>query len=303
MRHLRRRLAAQGGLVGAALLVMLLVGAFAVPSASAHGRSNGPALHIVVVQAHDKGMNGPFWFTMPTKIPTGWVEFVFENKGTQPHQAQFFLLKGKATESQLVHALEVDPTTKAALALASAAGGANVTVPGGRQDVIQWVKPGHYVVLCFVMGHFARGMHMSFWASGNVKGNRDTDDSLVHGQPRTNGVATLASFHIGVPSAMRDDDFVFIKVENLSREDTHEMALMRVPKGTSTKEAINALTAQTPPAGFRPIGGMGALPPGGTGWMEIRLAPGTYAAYCAVPDEETGMPHFLMGMITVFTVH
>ena len=34
----------------------------------------------------------------------------------------------------------------------------------------------------------------------------------------------------------------------------------------------------------------------------LDLAPGTYIAVCFVPDEETGVPHALMGMVQVFTV-
>jgi hypothetical protein len=36
--------------------------------------------------------------------------------------------------------------------------------------------------------------------------------------------------------------------------------------------------------------------------LALDLAPGTYIALCFVPDEETGVPHALMGMVQVFTV-
>jgi len=36
--------------------------------------------------------------------------------------------------------------------------------------------------------------------------------------------------------------------------------------------------------------------------LALDLAPGTYIALCFVPEEETGAPHALMGMVQVFTV-
>ncbi len=36
--------------------------------------------------------------------------------------------------------------------------------------------------------------------------------------------------------------------------------------------------------------------------LALDLARGTYIALCFVPEEETGAPHALMGMVQVFTV-
>jgi hypothetical protein len=41
---------------------------------------------------------------------------------------------------------------------------------------------------------------------------------------------------------------------------------------------------------------------GATTWYEFDLDPGTYAVICYIIDPETQMPHFMNGMITVFTV-
>jgi hypothetical protein len=44
------------------------------------------------------------------------------------------------------------------------------------------------------------------------------------------------------------------------------------------------------------------LSPGRQIWVELDLAPGDYAAFCSLPDPESGMPHALLGEIAVFTV-
>lgn len=42
--------------------------------------------------------------------------------------------------------------------------------------------------------------------------------------------------------------------------------------------------------------------PGREIWVELDLAPGSYAAFCALPDPATGQPHALLGEVDVFTV-
>jgi hypothetical protein len=94
-------------------------------------------------------------------------------------------------------------------------------------------------------------------------------------------------------------------------EQPHELALLRVPDGTTFDQIMTALAtppdATPEPGGLAftdlvPIGGVGYLSPGRTAWAVLDLAPGTYAALCFVPDRETGMPHAAMGMIAVFDV-
>jgi len=47
---------------------------------------------------------------------------------------------------------------------------------------------------------------------------------------------------------------------------------------------------------------MVAIEPGGSGWIKIRLEPGTYAVFSFLSDQRTGEPQLALGMITQFTV-
>lgn len=47
---------------------------------------------------------------------------------------------------------------------------------------------------------------------------------------------------------------------------------------------------------------MAALVAGGSGWIKTHLEPGTYAAFSFIPDQRTGKPQLIQGMITQFTV-
>jgi hypothetical protein len=53
---------------------------------------------------------------------------------------------------------------------------------------------------------------------------------------------------------------------------------------------------------FRLVAGVAPMNPGATNWMEFDLESGDYLAICFIPDPESGMPHFLMGMAQPFTV-
>jgi hypothetical protein len=92
----------------------------------------------------------------------------------------------------------------------------------------------------------------------------------------------------------------------------HIMILFQGPAGITMNQVMTLLQSEdaTPPADVpyqesdfnfsQP--GLGVLSPGQTSWLALDLAPGTYIALCFVPDEATGAPHALMGMVQVFTV-
>jgi uncharacterized cupredoxin-like copper-binding protein len=75
--------------------------------------------------------------------------------------------------------------------------------------------------------------------------------------------------------------------------------------GAASPEAAGAsgeagAAMEGPP--FELIAGAAPMSPGATNYFEIDLEAGEYVAICFVPDVETGMPHFMMGMIAGFTV-
>jgi hypothetical protein len=101
-----------------------------------------------------------------------------------------------------------------------------------------------------------------------------------------------------------------IKIENIGAQP-HFVEIQKVPDGT-TKENIEA-TMQfemggTPEAEVLDFAdlvfvGMSADQSSGTTqWVSITLGAGTHAAFCFIPDPESGMPHAMMGMYEVFEV-
>lgn len=110
----------------------------------------------------------------------------------------------------------------------------------------------------------------------------------------------------GLPAQVEQGQQIW-ELTNVSTQP-HMMAISRLPAGT-TQEALWAFVTQASPASeglsfedFAPAPGVGYLSAGQTAWAVLDLEPGTYVALCFVPDQETDMPHVLMGMAAVFTV-
>jgi hypothetical protein len=94
-----------------------------------------------------------------------------------------------------------------------------------------------------------------------------------------------------------------LRVTNRTTPDIHVAILLAVKSGTTAAQVINGLTGKgVPPFLPRAVPGLSVLSPGGAVNLHATLASGTYAVFCPVSDDETGMPHFLMGMVTVFRV-
>jgi hypothetical protein len=101
------------------------------------------------------------------------------------------------------------------------------------------------------------------------------------------------------------------EITNIGETQSHHVVMVRVPDGTVADDIVaefNGLMAGTPPAGDGVMAqsafvGYVALQSGGyTTWNEFDLDAGSYAVICYIIDPETGMPHFMNGMVTVFEV-
>lgn len=94
-------------------------------------------------------------------------------------------------------------------------------------------------------------------------------------------------------------------------DQSHHMVMMRTPKLVTSDDMstlLDAFASGTPPAGdswymnSAWVGYTALVSPGFSVWNEFDLDPGTYLMICYISDIETGMPHFMMGMWTPFTV-
>jgi hypothetical protein len=92
----------------------------------------------------------------------------------------------------------------------------------------------------------------------------------------------------------------------------HFMSLAGVPAGTTVEDVLQLSETfmnpqATPPAGLSfddiiTVYDSADLSSGMTNWFSVDLAPGDYLLVCFVPDQETGIPHAMLGMMDIVTV-
>lgn len=101
------------------------------------------------------------------------------------------------------------------------------------------------------------------------------------------------------------------EITNTGEMHSHHVVMSQVPEGTTADDIIaefSGLMMGTPPAddsllnAMTPAGYVALQSGGYTTWNEFDLEPGTYAVICYIIDPDTGMPHFMNGMVTVFEV-
>jgi uncharacterized cupredoxin-like copper-binding protein len=276
----------------AGLLAMVLVLGACGPVAPATIVNKIPEITIHAVD---------FSYNAPTQIQSGLVTVTMINDGHEDHQAQLARLNDGVTMDQLMAALQKSPED--ALPLVALAGGPNVIAPGQKQTVTVNLSAGNYVLLCFVSGsdnvpHLAKGMVAPLTVAA-TPGNASGAPAAV-AEPQSTGSVSLQDFAIAVPDKVQAGSQVW-KVTNNGPEP-HEFGLVRMEDGKTAQDFQAFMQNPNGQPPFSSVGGLGALAPNTSGWVNLDLKPGTYVALCFVPDPKTGKSHAELGMVTSFTV-
>jgi hypothetical protein len=271
------------------ILVLLTLAAIAL--AGCGQPASVPSIPNVTIIAKD------YTFDIPKGIHAGLINVTLVNQGGEPHQAQFMRLNQGVTLDQFFAALKDGP--EAALPLATSAGGPNAVMPGQRQEVTLNLLAGQYVAICFVTSpdghsHAEKGMVTPFTVEKAASGSQPAD-------PQADGVVTLKDFSISMSDALTAGKHT-LKVTNQGPQ-SHEFSLIHLAPGKTAQDVMTFFMQPAGPPPFTDAGGMGALAPHTSGWVEVDLAAGDYMALCFVPDPQTGKAHVMLGMLTSFTVN
>ncbi len=143
------------------------------------------------------------------------------------------------------------------------------------------------------------------------------------------GDQTPAMFEVvgdpwGVPPPRADHEVGMIEMEFLGLEEPvasgeqvwslvnfghtwHEILMVSMPELVTPDELMEFfLTTENPDdleaGGYGLVAASGIMSPGAQIWMELDLAPGAYGAMCMAPDNFSGPPHALVGMVSTFEV-
>ncbi|MBV9169831.1 MAG: hypothetical protein JOZ81_07085 [Chloroflexi bacterium] len=236
-----------------------------------------------------------FAFNAPETLTAGVATIHLTNQGQEAHHAQLLRLQDGMSFDQFTTALQQEG--EGALALVSGEGGPGTVGPAGSMDVTLDLKPGTYVLACFIAGpdgvpHLMKGM---------LKPIEVTPSSEpAAAQPQAKSTFTMRDFSFDMPSTLKAGKATY-KVVNQGPQ-MHELNILKLAPGKTAADALAWEEAPAGPPPFEAAGGMNAFSTSGSGYMTLDLQPGNYLAICNVPDPASGAAHSHLGMIKNFTV-
>jgi hypothetical protein len=275
-----------------AMLVMaLLVGACASANASEATKVSSQIPEVVIIATD-------FGFESPAQIEAGLVSLILKNEGQEPHHAQLVRLNDGVSLEQFQAALQESP--EAAFPLVAFTGGPGLVDPGLSSQVTLELDPGQYLLLCFMpshdgVPHLAKGMVKPF----EVVAHADHDQSNA-AQLKADAVVKLLDFSFILPSEVKAGKQLWQVVNE--GPQVHEIMIVKLAEGKTVGDIMAFMHAPAGAPPFVNMGGLQALNPGASGWLNLDLEPGEYVALCHVPDPASGTPHEMMGMALPFSV-
>ncbi|HET8521831.1 MAG TPA: hypothetical protein VFL82_01280 [Thermomicrobiales bacterium] len=246
-------------------------------------------------------------FQAPAETPGGRYLVTLDNQSKQDGEIDFTMLPSGTTVQNLITDFatpvgQQEQPLPAYVYKATIAGGP--TAPAGQKgQAVVNLTEGTWVI----------------WYGGQstpkpveMKVTKGTDPSAAP-EPKAAVSVGLTEFSFsGLDQPVATGTNVW-KLMNTGKQP-HFLEIDEVPAGTTTQQIESLLTSGgpgTPPPNATPpplattiqfISDTSAISPGQSMWVTFTLQPGTYAALCFFPDEQTGMPHAMEGMVQVFTV-
>ena len=216
--------------------------------------------------------------------PGGLTTIQIRNLGREPHYAHLFRLNDGVTTERYMGVLQQDLKARdsaASDALATQMGGPSTATPGSTVTVIQDLRPGQYVIGCFVANdkgipHAALGMVLPLTVTAPT--------GQAVGAPAVNGVITLTDTGLDLPGAIPAGKSMYRVVNGGTM--AHEFSLLGLVPGKTVADLKGYFAA--PPAGPPPLtssAGIAGLGPGQSGIVVLDLTPGAYAVLVGDPTK------------------
>ena len=248
-----------------------------------------PAPNVVVIRTTD------YAFAMPDTIPSGVTRLRLINAGPAMHHAALIRLNNGATMDSLQRFLSSPPGPPPAWL--EWVGSPNVPAPADSTDVITDLAPGQYAAICVIPDSTGR----PHFVLGMVKALTVVPAAGV----------TAAEPAAEVTVSLTDYDFTFstpltagrrmMRINN-DGQQPHEIFFARLDSGATAQQLVQFIRGGMrgrPPAA--PAGGTVAIQAGSHSYLDLNLAPGTYAVLCFIPAPD-GKEHVDHGMIKQITI-
>jgi hypothetical protein len=227
-------------------------------------------------------------FEAPDSVLPGLRHIVFENRGTEIHEALLVKLPNGVSANDYVAAVKRGSLfPEGALDYS----GPGLTSPGERVELWLRVDPGQYVLICWNSGHATSTAAHPF----TVQGTR-TDNPT----PKEDLVVKLVDYRFDLESHLREGTQV-IRVETPG-PGMHEVDFYRLREGATVADLKR----------WRKEKGSGPAPADALGgvldshdlsrvvWLRRNFSPGRYVLHCEMPvttDPSGKLTHADVGMV------
>lgn len=261
---------------------------------------------------------------LPDSIPAGLTRLSMTNAGDEDHHAMFMMLTGDATRDDFDAAVEAGDF-EAIFEAAESLGGPGSIGPGATSSVILDLEPGTYIVACLVPDEETGMLHAAMGMIADLEVTEAEGKSAA--EPEADAEVDLVDYEfMGIPSEVGTGPLTW-RVSDTG-DEPHELVLYKQAPGVTYDqiEAIFQISSDASPVAspvdaeaepmaspvassegesvppFTAVAGVAPMTSGYTNYLELDLEAGDYFAICFIPDDETGAPHFALGMIMPFTV-
>ena len=262
--------------------VLGLAAVLAVAAPRSPQRSSSPGASLLRVVASD------YAFTVASPPPAGLVIVRLVNRGHEMHHLELSPVPDSLSLRDYYELATGDQPSP----LIHDVGGPNLTTPGDSSEVMLRLRPGRYILTCWVNAadgnpHLMRGM-MAEVRVGQVQTELPTP---------TAGATISASDYKFVVDGQLHRGANVVRFENAGPQE-HDIQFLRLTGGQSTatiaewakRGGIGAPTRSV-------VGGSSGIEMGRHVWFTLTLHPGRYAIFCFVPDGKDGKMHLLHGML------
>lgn len=230
-----------------------------------------------------------FAFVGPETATAGWTAVTLQNNGRAPHIMPMFRIEGNHTQAEIKAALLAPENNTWAVPV----GGVGFATPFSNGTVLIDLKPGTYVLACFIDGHHTQGM----WRTLNVTA------APANATPAAAPVATLNvtmhDFGYNVTNFTAGTHVVAFKNNGTQ---PHEAPIVRLNANTTLQQFLAAIENPRGPPPGAGVGGVNMLAPGQTAYALVDFTAGNHGFVCFVTDPASHKPHVALGMAREFSV-
>lgn len=208
-------------------------------------------------------------------VAAGLVTVNLANEGEEAHQITLMRLENGQTTTDVVEGLQ-GPDGDHFVADDAYAGGPTNTLPGDQGSVTVALTEGAYTMVCFIASpdgesHFVKGMAGALEVV-------DTEAAPIE-PPEATATVHMSDFTYDIPADLPGEGVIEVVNDG---PQVHELTI----------------SAPDLSAGS----GLAGIAPGATAYLPVDLDPGSYNFVCFVSDQDSGDPHFALGMNVDVTI-